>query len=94
LGLVAGGAGAAGVPADGRSSSEKTTPAARLQGAVGGSAVVHTDDLAWGHSRFGWAGLLVDGVLMPGKDVNWRAAGLRRHQRTWHGSGQIGPARW
>jgi len=50
---------------DGRSSSGKTTLAARLQAAVAGSAVVHTDDLAWWHSRFGWADLLVDGILMP-----------------------------
>ena len=49
----------------GRSSSGKTTLAARLQAAVAGSAVVHTDDLAWWHSRFGWADLLVDGILMP-----------------------------
>jgi hypothetical protein len=39
---------------DGRSSSGKTTLAARIQAAVTGSAVVHTDDLAWWHSRFGW----------------------------------------
>jgi len=50
---------------DGRSSSGKTTLAARLQDEIAGSAVVHTDDIAWGHSRFGWAGLLIDGVLVP-----------------------------
>ena len=38
---------------DGRSSSGKTTLAARLRDAVAGSAVVHTDDIAWWHSRFG-----------------------------------------
>jgi chloramphenicol 3-O-phosphotransferase len=32
---------------DGRSSSGKTTLAARMQGTVAGSAVVHTDDIAW-----------------------------------------------
>jgi hypothetical protein len=37
---------------DGRSSSGKTTLAARVQAAVAGSAVVHTDDIAWWHSRF------------------------------------------
>jgi hypothetical protein len=36
---------------DGRSSSGKTTLAARLRDAVAGSAVVHTDDVAWWHSR-------------------------------------------
>jgi hypothetical protein len=50
---------------DGRSSSGKTTLAARLQDAVEGSGVVHTDDIAWWHSRFGWADLLIDGVLVP-----------------------------
>ncbi len=32
---------------DGRSSGGKTTLAGRLRGAVAGSAVVHTDDIAW-----------------------------------------------
>jgi hypothetical protein len=50
---------------DGRSSSGKTTLAARVQRAAPGSVVVHTDDIAWWHSRFGWADLLRDGVLMP-----------------------------
>ncbi len=50
---------------DGRSSSGKTTLAALLQDAVAGSAVVHTDDIAWWHSRFGWADLLIDGILTP-----------------------------
>ena len=50
---------------DGRSSSGKTTLAARMQAAVPGSVVVHTDDIAWWHSRFGWADLLMDGVLVP-----------------------------
>ena len=43
---------------DGRSSSGKTTLAGRLRDVVAGSAVVHTDDIAWWHSRFGWADLL------------------------------------
>ena len=38
---------------DGRSSSGKSTLAARLQDAIAASAVVHTDDIAWWHSRFG-----------------------------------------
>ena len=38
---------------DGRSNAGKTTLAARICRAVPGSAVVHTDDIAWKHSRFG-----------------------------------------
>lgn len=50
---------------DGRSNSGKTTLAARICRAVPGSAVVHTDDIAWEHSRFGWADLLIEGALVP-----------------------------
>jgi hypothetical protein len=42
---------------DGRSSSGKTTLAGHIARAVPASAVVHTDDIAWNHSRFGWADL-------------------------------------
>ena len=38
---------------DGRSNNGKTTLAALIGGLVPGSAVVHTDDIAWEHSRFG-----------------------------------------
>lgn len=60
---------------DGRSSSGKTTLAARLRDLVAGSVVVHTDDIAWWHSRFGWADLLIDGILTParaGRPVSYR----------------------
>jgi hypothetical protein len=40
---------------DGRSSSRKTTLAERIAEAIPATAVVHTDDIAWFHSRFGWA---------------------------------------
>jgi hypothetical protein len=33
---------------------------ARYSELVPGSAVTHTDDIAWEHSRFGWAGLLIE----------------------------------
>ena len=78
---------------DGRSSSGKTALAARLQEAVAGSAVVHTDDIAWWHSRFGWADLLIDGVLAPfhrGEPVSFRPPGWAGHGR--QGSIQV-PAR-
>jgi hypothetical protein len=60
---------------DGRSSSGKTAMAARLQDVVAGSAVVHTDDIAWWHSRFGWDDLLIGGILAPacaGRPVSYR----------------------
>jgi hypothetical protein len=69
---------------DGRSSSGKTTLAARLRDAVAGSAVVHTDDIAWWHSRFGWADLLIDGVLIPvraGQPVSFRSPRWDERQR-------------
>lgn len=69
---------------DGRSSSGKTTLAARLRDAVAGSAVVHTDDIAWWHSRFGWADLLIDGVLSPvraGHPVSFRPPRWEERQR-------------
>jgi len=60
---------------DGRSSSGKTTLAGQLQSVVAGSAIVHTDDIAWWYSRFGWAELLINGVLLParsGRPVSYR----------------------
>jgi hypothetical protein len=69
---------------DGRSSSGKTTLAGRLRDVVTGSAVVHTDDIAWWHSRFGWADLLTDGVLLParaGQPVTFRPPQWDQRQR-------------
>jgi hypothetical protein len=45
------------VAIDGRSSSGKTTLSARIADIIPATAVVHTDDIAWWHSRFGWADL-------------------------------------
>lgn len=59
----------------GRSSNGKTTLAARIAATTSGAAVVHTDDIAWWHSRFGWEDLLVSGVIEPlrrGDDVAYR----------------------
>jgi hypothetical protein len=72
---------------DGRSSGGKTTLAGRLQGAVPGSAAVHTDDIAWWYSRFGWADLLADGILTParaGRPVSYRPPQWDERQR--HGA--------
>lgn len=69
---------------DGRSSNGKTTLAGRLRDAVPGAVVVHTDDIAWRHSRFGWADLLIDGVLVParaGRPVTYRPPRWDEHQR-------------
>ena len=69
---------------DGRSSSGKTTLAARAQAAVPGSVVVHTDDIAWWHSRFGWADLLIDGILIPlhrAEPVTFQPPGWAEHGR-------------
>jgi hypothetical protein len=53
------------IAVDGRSSSGKTNLAGRLNRAVPASQVVHTDDIAWFHSRFGWTDLMVNNVLEP-----------------------------
>jgi len=69
---------------DGRSNAGKTTLAARIGAAVPGSTVVHTDDIAWEHSRFGWSDLLVDGVLVPvrqGHAVSYRPPRWAEHGR-------------
>jgi hypothetical protein len=69
---------------DGRSSSGKTTLAARMLGTVAGAAVVHTDDIAWWHSRFGWADLLIDDILGPvhrGEQVSFRPPRWAEHGR-------------
>ncbi len=52
---------------DGRSNNGKTTLATRIANVVPGSAVIHTDDIAWRHSRFGWADLLIEGILVPAR---------------------------
>lgn len=50
---------------DGRSAGGKTTLARRLQEALPGAAIVHTDDVAWNHSFFDWDIQLIDNVLAP-----------------------------
>lgn len=72
------------VAIDGRSNSGKTSLAARIGEAVPGSAVIHTDDIAWEHSRFGWADLLMDGILVPvhrGEAVSYRPPRWVEHGR-------------
>ena len=69
---------------DGCSSSGKTTLAARLEDAITAAGVVHTDDIAWWHSRFGWADLLMEGILVRfhrGELVSFRPPGWAGHGR-------------
>jgi hypothetical protein len=69
---------------DGRSASGKSTLADLLQQQVAASAVVHTDDVAWKHSFFDWAGLLAGGVLEPlrrARPVHYRPPGWEAHGR-------------
>jgi hypothetical protein len=72
------------VAIDGRSNNGKTSLAARIARAVPGSIVIHTDSIAWEHSRFGWADLLIDGILVPvhrDKAVSYRPPRWVEHGR-------------
>jgi len=72
---------------DGRGGGGKTALAGRLSRALPATAVVHSDDVAWGHSRFGWGDLMVDGVLRPlhaGQPVHFRPPGWDRDVREGH----------
>jgi hypothetical protein len=69
---------------DGRSNNGKTTAAARIREMVPGAVVIHTDDIAFEHSRFGWADLLMDGILVPvheGRAVSYRPPRWDEHGR-------------
>jgi hypothetical protein len=65
------------VAIDGRSSSGKTTLARRIADSVTATAVVHTDDIAWFHSRFGWADLAehVLETVRAGESLSFRPPG-------------------
>jgi uridine kinase len=70
---------------DGRSGSGKTTLANRLCQVLPGAAMVHTDDVAWAHSRFGWDDLMLEGILEPlhaGQDVHYQPPAWRPHERS------------
>jgi hypothetical protein len=72
------------VAIDGRSNNGKTSLAARIGQAVPGSVVIHTDSIAFAHSRFGWADLLIDGILVPvhrGEAVSYRPPRWVEHGR-------------
>lgn len=62
------------VAIDGRSACGKTTFARRVTEAILATGVVHTDDIAWFHSRFGWADLAASLLQMAraGQPVSFR----------------------
>jgi hypothetical protein len=69
---------------DGRSNNGKSTVAARIGDVVPGAVVIHTDDIAFEHSRFGWADLLIYGILVPvhqGRAVSYRPPRWDEHGR-------------
>jgi hypothetical protein len=69
---------------DGRGGAGKTTLAERLRRAVPGSAVVHTDDVAWHHACFDWGPLMLEHILRPlhrGEAVDFLPAAWITHGR-------------
>jgi hypothetical protein len=73
------------VGVDGRSGGGKSTLAAKLHVAVSASAVIHTDDIAWHHSKFDWSEVLARSVLQPirnGQPVDYRPPGSESPGRT------------
>jgi hypothetical protein len=72
------------VAIDGRGGAGKTTLAQRLSTVVPGSAVVHTDDVAWHHAYFDWGAVLVENILRPlhrGEAVDFRPQAWITHGR-------------
>lgn len=72
------------VAVDGRGGGGKSTVAAVLHRAVPASTIVHTDDVAWHYSFFGWSTLLIEGILQPlhrGNAVRYRPPGWDTHGR-------------
>jgi hypothetical protein len=72
------------VAIDGRSNNGKTSLAVQIAQVVPRSVVIHTDSIAWAHSWFGWAGLLIDGILVPvhrGEAVSYRPPRWAGHGR-------------
>jgi hypothetical protein len=75
------------VAVDGRGGSGKTTLAERLAASMEPAAVVHSDDVAWWHSRFGWDDLMIQGVIAPlraGRGVHYQPPGWAKRGRQGH----------
>lgn len=69
---------------DGRSGSGKTTLAEALSAHLPGSVILHTDDIAWYESFFGWDHLMAAGLLLPlrrGSAVQFRPPAWDRRGR-------------
>ncbi|GAB3243386.1 hypothetical protein GCM10027456_11800 [Kineosporia babensis] len=74
------------VAVDGRGASGKTSLARRLAEHTG-ATVVHSDDVAWNHSRFDWDEQMISGVLTPylaGTGVHYQPPGWASHGRDGH----------
>jgi hypothetical protein len=72
------------IAVDGRGGGGKTALAGRLSQVLPHAAVVHSDDVAWNHSRFGWDDLMIDGVLQPlraGQGVHYQPPAWPRNGR-------------
>ncbi|MCO8274833.1 hypothetical protein M1L60_29980 [Actinoplanes sp. TRM 88003] len=74
------------IAVDGRGASGKTVLSSRLASLLP-ATVVHSDDVAWNHSRFGWDDLMIDGILRPfraGQPVHYRLPAWERLGRPGH----------
>lgn len=72
------------VAVDGRGASGKSTLADYFEAEVPGARVVHTDDVAWHESFFGWGHLLRDNVLRvvhAGRSVRFRPPAWQQRGR-------------
>lgn len=73
------------VAVDSRSGGGKTTVSELLARSMPTTAaLVHTDDVAWHHSFFGWTDLLAEGILRPlhrGESVSYRPPAWAQHGR-------------
>jgi hypothetical protein len=75
------------IAVDGRGGGGKTALADRLRAALAPAAVVHSDDVAWNHSRFGWDDRMIDSILEPlraGHSVHYQPPGWAPNGRTGH----------
>jgi uridine kinase len=75
------------VAVDGRGGGGKTALAERLCRVMSTATIVHSDDVAWAHSRFGWDDLMIGGVLAPlhaGRPVRYRPPAWHRDGREGH----------